>query len=368
MPLVPPNIQSLVAYQPGRTAAEIRREFGVTDVVKLASNENPLGPSPKALARLQSVLGDVHLYPDGGVTLRRELARRYRVQPVNIVVGSGSESIMANVLRTFLCDDEEVLTSQGTFIGFYVLARSRGVKMITVPLKDYHYDLDAIAAAVTDRTKIIYLANPNNPTGTVFSRSEFETFMRRVPDRTLVMLDEAYFEYACDDPECPEYPDSLDYRFDNVISLRTFSKAYGLAGLRIGYGFAREELCGNVAKVKVPFEPSVVAEAAGLGALEDHEFLARTLQIHVLGKEFLWTELRALGLHVVPTHANFYFVPFASQEEALRINDGLLRRGVIVRPLAPFGLPHGLRITIGTPEQNEILISALKQVLPVQST
>jgi histidinol-phosphate aminotransferase len=361
MPLVPPYIQSLVAYQPGRNADEIRREFGVTDVIKLASNENPLGPSPKAIGHLHAVLGDVHLYPDGGLQLRLELARRFNVKPANVVVGSGSEAIMANVLRTFLCDDEEVLTAQGTFIGFYVLARSRGVKMVTVPLKDYRYHLEAIAEAITVRTKIIYLANPNNPTGTIFSRDEFEWFMRRVRPNTLVILDEAYYEYACDDPA---YPNSLDYRLDNVITLRTFSKAYGLAGLRIGYGFAHEELCDNVRKVKLPFEPAVVSAAAGLGALDDSEFLARTLRVHLEGKKFLWTELRALGLNVVPTHANFYFVPFATPEEALRVNDGLLQRGVIVRPLAAFGLPHGLRITIGTPEQNKILISTLKQVLP----
>jgi len=360
MPLVPANIKALVPYQPGRSADEIRREFGVSRVIKLASNENPLGPSPKAVERVESVLNDLHLYPDGGLKLRAALAERFHLKLANVVVGSGSEAIMSNIIRTFLCDDEEVLTAQGTFIGFYVLARSRGVRMVTVPLRDYRFDLEAIADAVTERTKIIYLANPNNPTGTMFTRDEFEAFTHRVPARTLVILDEAYFEYASD---IPEYPDSMRYRLDNVITLRTFSKAYGLAGIRIGYGFAHEELCENVRKVKLPFEPSVIAEAAGLGALDDGEFLSRTLDVNRAGRETLGLELRRIGLEVVPTAANFFMVALSSESEALRINDGLLRRGVIVRPLAAFGLPHCLRITIGTPDQNEILLDALRHVV-----
>jgi histidinol-phosphate aminotransferase len=319
-----------------------------------------MGPSPKAVARLKTVLEEVHLYPDGGQKLRRELALRYRVKLSNVVVGSGSEAIMSNIIRTFLCDDEEVLTAQGTFIGFYVLARSRGVKLVTVPLKDYRFDLPALAAAITPRTKIIYLANPNNPTGTTFSRAEFELFMKQVPAHCLVILDEAYFEYAGDNPD---YPDSMQYRLDNVITLRTFSKAYGLAGIRIGYGFAHEDLCDNVRKVKLPFEPSVLADAAGLGALEDTDFLSRTVETNRKGKIFLWNAFADLGLNVTPTDANFYLVAFSSEAEALALNLGLLQRGVIVRPLGAFGLPHCLRITIGTEAQNLVLVDALKAVL-----
>jgi len=364
MPLVPPNIQTLVPYQPGRSADEIRREFGVSRVVKLASNENPLGPSPRAIERLTAVLDDVHYYPDGGLRLRSDLAQRFRARVGNVVVGSGSEAIMSNIIRTFLCDDEEVLTAHGTFIGFYVLARSRGVKLVTVPLRDFHFDLEAIAARITAKTKIIYLANPNNPTGTIFTRDEFERFADRVPPSTLVILDEAYFEYACDNPD---YPDSMLYRMDNVITLRTFSKAYGLAGVRIGYGMAHEALCDNVRKVKLMFEPSVLAEAAGLGALEDHEFLARTLDMNRRGKVQLFNAFSELGLKVIPTEANFYLLVFGSEAEALQLYTDLLRRGVIVRPLGAFGLPECLRITIGTEDQNRILIGALKEVLPVSA-
>ncbi|MCX6600026.1 MAG: histidinol-phosphate transaminase [bacterium] len=364
MPLVPPNIQNLVPYQPGRTADEIRREFGVSRVVKLASNENPLGPSPRAIERMTSVLDNVHYYPDGGTKLRSELAVRFRAKLDNVVVGSGSETIMSNIIRTFLCDDEEVLTAQGTFIGFYVLARSRGVKLVTVPLRDFRFDLEAIAARITGKTKIIYLANPNNPTGTIFTRDEFERFVPRVPPSTLVILDEAYFEYAC---ENPDYPDSMRYRLDNVITLRTFSKAYGLAGVRIGYGLAHEALCDNVRKVKLSFEPSVLAEAAGLGALEDHEFLARTLDTNRRGKVQLANAFRELGLKAIPTEANFYLVVMGSESEAVQLFNDLLRRGVIVRPLAAFGLPDCLRITVGPEDQNRILISALKELLPVSA-
>ncbi|MBI5058267.1 histidinol-phosphate transaminase [candidate division KSB1 bacterium] len=360
MPLVPPYVSALVPYQPGRSADEVRREFGVDKVIKLASNENPLGPSPRAIVKLMKVAEELHIYPDGGLKLRRVLAEQFHVKLANVVVGSGSEAIMSNIIRAFLLDDEEVLTAEGTFIGFYVLARSRGVKLVTVPLRDYRFDLEAMAEAIHPKTKIVYLANPNNPTGTIFTRAEFERFMKRVPESTLVILDEAYFEYARSNPA---YPDSMQYRFDNVITLRTFSKCYGLAGIRIGYGFAHEELCENVRKVKLPFEPSLMAEAAGLGALEDADFLQRTLETNRHGKLQLQAAFTELGLRWVPTEANFFLVEFGSQDDAIGLYQQLLRRGVIVRPLAAFGLPHCLRITIGTEEQNDGLITALQESL-----
>lgn len=360
MPLVPPYVSALIPYQPGRSADEIRREFGIDYVIKLASNENPLGPSPLAISRMLKCTDELHLYPDGGLKLRKTLADRFRVKVANVVVGSGSEAIMANVIRAFLCDDEEVLTAEGTFIGFYVLARSRGIKLVTVPLKDYHFDLEAIAAAITPKTKIIYLANPNNPTGTIFTRAEFERFMQRVPSRTLVILDEAYYEYACANPQ---FPDSMLYRLDNVITLRTFSKAYGIAGIRIGYGFAHEELCENVRKVKLPFEPSVMAEAAGLGALDDVDFLHRTVETNTAGKRYLEPHFTRLGLTWMPTDANFYLCLFESHDAAMQLYRELLMRGVIVRPLGAFGIPNAIRITIGTEEQNRILVRALDEAL-----
>ena len=359
---VPKHIDALVPYQPGKQADEIRGQYGLSRVIKLASNENPIGPSPKAVATAQRAFENVHLYPDGGLKLRLKLARMFEVKVENVMVGAGSESILANLLRAYLFDDEEVLTAEGTFIGLYVLTRSRGVKLRTVPLKNYTYDLEAIADAIGPKTKIVYLANPNNPTGTKFSKAEFEKFMARVPDNVLVIMDEAYYEYAA---EFPDYPDSMSYRFDNVATLRTFSKSYGLAALRIGYGFAHEDIVTNVRKVKLPFEPSLISEAAAHGALEDSEFLDRTLTANRAGRNELPKLFDELGIRWFPTAANFFLWEFDSELDAWQMCESLERRGVIVRPLRAFMLPHCLRVTIGTAEQNEILANALREICAV---
>ncbi|MEW6510159.1 MAG: histidinol-phosphate transaminase [Bacteroidota bacterium] len=363
MRLVPPYIESLEPYKPGKPIAELQRELGIARVTKLASNENPLGPSPLALEEMKRHINELHRYPNGGLDLREELARRFRLKVGNVIAGSGSEGIMSNIIRAFLCDDDEVLTSEGTFVGFYVLARSRGTTLVTVPLRDFRFDLDAIAAAITAHTKIIYLANPNNPTGTIFTRAEFDAFIPRVPPHVLIILDEAYFEYA---QHSPGYPDSMQYRYDNVITLRTFSKAYGIAGVRIGYGFAHDLLISNLLKVKLPFEPSTLAQAAGIGALADEEFLRRTIASNETGKRTLIPAFRALGLTVIDTEANFVCVPMESEREANTLYQGLLLKGVIVRPLRAFGLPHCLRVTIGTEEQNGVLLNALRMVLAAE--
>src|SRR5271165_6243014 len=277
MALVPPYIESLRPYEAGRGIDEVKREYGLTDVAKLASNENPLGSSPQAVRQIMRHMEGLNLYTNGGLDLRRVLAQKFGVKTENVIAGSGSEGIMSNIIRTFLCDEDEVLTTEAAFIGFQVLAKSRGVKYRTVPYRDWHYDLPALAGAITERTKIVYLANPNNPTGAIFSKREFDEFYKHVPERVLIILDEAYFEYAQDHPR---YPDSMHYRYDNVITLRTFSKVYGLAGLRIGYGFAHEDLIANLLKVKLPFEPSGLAQIAGIAALDDKEFVERALELN----------------------------------------------------------------------------------------
>src|SRR5689334_10052251 len=298
MPLVPPYIASLRPYEPGRGIEEVQRECGLTRIAKLASNENPLGSSPRALREMTRHLDRLNLYPNSGLDLRRVLAEKFDVKVENVIAGSGSEGIMSNIIRTFLGDEDEVLTTEAAFIGFQVLAKSRGVTYRTVPYRDWHYDLTALAREINERTKIIYLANPNNPTGTIFTKHEFDDFYRHVPERVLIILDEAYFEYAKDNPR---YPDSMHYRYDNVITLRTFSKIYGLAGVRIGYGFAHEELIRNLLKVKLPFEPSTPAQAAGIGALADKEFLHRSLDTNARGLRFLSGALGELGLTVAPS-------------------------------------------------------------------
>src|SRR5437016_5764168 len=345
MPLVPPYIETLRPYEPGRGIEEVKRTYGLTKVAKLASNENPLGPSPLALEAIARNLGSVNYYPNGGLDLRECLAQEYDLKVANVIAGSGSDGIMSNIIRTFLCDEDEVLTTDAAFIGFQVLARSRGVKYRTVPYADWHYDLTALAAHINEHTKIVYLANPNNPTGTIFTKHQFDDFYRHVPERVLIILDEAYFEYAKDNPR---YPDSMHYRYDNVITLRTFSKIYGLAGARIGYGFAHEELIRNLLKVKLPFEPSTPAQAAGIAALSDSEFLHRSLELNARALRFLTEGLQDLGLTVVPSQANFVMTVMPSAEDAARTFEELLSQGVVVRPLKAFGLPNCLRISTGS--------------------
>jgi histidinol-phosphate aminotransferase len=361
VPLVPPYIASLHPYEPGRSAEEIEREYGIARAVKMASNENPLGPSPRALEALKRCTSCLHLYPNGGLDLRNVLAREFDLKVENVIAGSGSEGIMSNIIRAFLCDEDEVLTTDAAFIGFQVLARSRGVKYRTVPYKDWHYDLTALASQINEHTKIIYLANPNNPTGTIFTKHEFDEFYRHVPERVLIILDEAYFEYAKDNPR---YPDSMHYRYDNVITLRTFSKIYGLAGMRIGYGFAHQELIANLLRVKLPFEPSTLAQAAGIAALADKEFLHRSLELNARGLRLLTATLREMGLHVVPSEANFVMVEFPDAAQAERVVEDLLTQGVIVRPLKAFGLPQCIRISTGTDEDGELCLAAMRRATP----
>jgi histidinol-phosphate aminotransferase len=348
MALVPPYIASLHPYEPGRSIEEVQRAYGLKRVVKLASNENPLGPSPRAIEAIRAHLSGVNRYPSGGMQLRERLAEEYDVKVENVIVDSGSDGIMSNIIRTFLCDEDEVLTTESAFGGFQVLARSRGIAYRTVPYKGWHYDLPALAAAITDRTKIIYLVNPNNPTGTIFSAHEFNEFYRHVPERVLILMDEAYFEYASYNPR---YPNSMHYRYDNVITLRTFSKVYGLAGLRVGYGFAHGDLIAHLHKVKLPFEPSGLAEVAGIAALGDKEWLHRSLELNARGMR---------QFQPVPSEANFVMIPMEGAEPARRVFQTLIERGVIVRNLSTFELPECLRISTGTEEEMDLLFEALR--------
>jgi histidinol-phosphate aminotransferase len=358
VPLVPSYIESLRPYEAGRSLESVRRQYGLTRIAKLASNENPLGASPKAIEAMTQAIGNLNLYPDGGLALREVLAREFDLKVENVIAGSGSEGIMSNIIRAFLCDEDEVLTTEAAFIGFQVLARSRGVTYRTVPYRYWHYDLTALAGQINANTKIIYLANPNNPTGTIFTRHQFDEFYQHVPERVLIILDEAYFEYAKDNPK---YPDSMHYRYDNVITLRTFSKIYGLAGVRIGYGFAHEELIKNLLKVKLPFEPSTPAQAAGIGALKDKEFLHRSLELNARGLRYLSDGLAGLGLPAVPSQANFVMTVLPNEQDALRVFEELLAQGVVVRPLKAFGLPNCLRISTGTDDDNRLCVEALRR-------
>lgn len=359
--LVPDFLESLVPYQAGKPIAEVKREFGLERVIKLASNENPLGASPLALEAARQALEDVCRYPDAAARdLRGVLAERYRLSTENVIVGNGSEGIMACIVRAFVHDNDEVITARGTFMGFTVLCRTRGIEPILVPLKEYRFDLEAMADRINERTKLIYLCNPNNPTGTIFTREEFDRFMERVPERVLVILDEAYFEFA---RHRLDFPDSMDYRHDNVITLRTFSKAYGLAGMRVGYGFGHDHLIRHLWKVKLPFEPAVLGQRAGIAALGDDEFLARTVTLTREGLEVYARAFREMGLFYVESLANFVLVQLASREQVAEVFQELLERGIIVRPLTQYSMDDCLRITVGLPEENQACLTALREVL-----
>ena len=361
MPLVPSYIKKLKSYKPGKPIEEVQRELGLDNIIKLASNENPLGPSPKALSAIQNSMIESHRYPDAsGYELRKKLSNRFNVNINNVVLGSGSEGIMSTIMRTFLLNDDELVSAQNSFIGFRVLANASGNKIHWVPMKNHHYDLESMADKITDYTKIVYIANPDNPMGTYITRKEFDAFYSHVPERVLIILDEAYFEYA---ESREDYPDSMTYRYDNVITLRSFSKAYGLGGIRIGYGFAHDELISNLLKVKAPFEPSALAQVAGHAALDDSGFLSKTVETNERGMNYLREQLEIIGVKYIPSVANFITTIWDSESRATELTKELLKKGVIVRQLNSFGWPAYIRISIGLEKENYRFINALKETL-----
>ena len=357
MPLVPKHIRSLQSYKPGRPIEDVRRELGLEHIIKLASNENPHGPSPMALDAVQSALADNFRYPDASAfILREKLAGCFNLKIDNVVVGGGSEGVMSTIMRTFLRQGDEIIAADNSFIGFRVLANSSGIHTNWIPLKNYHHDLSAMAEQINDYTKIIYLANPDNPTGTYFPKSEFDAFMSQVPERVLVLLDEAYFEYAF---HLSDYPDSMHYRYDNVITLRTFSKAHGLAGFRIGYGFAHENLIENLNKVKLPFEPSWPAQVAAIAALDDSAYIQNTIASCKEGMKNMEMLLKEMELDYIPSSANFLTLVFENEEAAESFTENMLHKGIILRHLPGWGLPDCVRVTIGTKEENSYLMESI---------
>ena len=361
MPLVPSYIEKLENYIPGKPIEEVQRELGLDDIDKLASNENPIGPSPKALVEIKKSLKKLHRYPDAsGYNLRNKLAKAFNIKMENVILGAGSEGIMSTLIRTFLMGNDELISASNSFIGFRVLANASGKKVHWVPMKNYLYDLKSMLNELNNQTKIIYIANPDNPMGTYITKEEFDAFYSDIPERVLIILDEAYFEYV---QSKEDYPDSMNYRYDNVITLRTFSKAYGLAGLRIGYGFAHDRLINNLMKVKEPFEPSLIAMVAGIAAMSDKDFLHKTLMLNRVGYEFLESNLSKHNITTIPSVTNFITTVWESQKKANYITDALLQKGIIVRNLSPFGWANCIRISIGTEEQNNRLISELESIV-----
>ena len=360
MSLVPVHIENLSPYKPGKPISHVKRELGLKHVIKLASNENPSGPSPLALDAVKNALFDYNRYPDSAAfDLRNMLAIRFKVKVENVILGAGSEGIMSTIMRTFLRKKDEIIAAKNSFIGFRVLANASGFKTNWISMDNYHHNLASMAKAINDQTKIIYLANPDNPTGTYFNVKKFDAFMSKVPDRVLVLLDEAYFEYA---KNVLDYPDSMHYRYDNVITLRTFSKAYGLAGFRIGYGFSHEDIINNLMKVKLPFEPSTPAQIAAIAALGDKNYLQSSLKLNkegIAGMKKLFDEYE---LDYIPTIANFLTLVFKNEKSAKSFCKSMLQRGVILRYLSGFGLPECVRVTTGTQEENTIFFDHISRI------
>jgi histidinol-phosphate aminotransferase len=362
MALVPPYIASLTPYIPGKPIEEVEREYGVTGVAKLASNENPLGPSPRGAEAARAAVGQVNLYPDGSAfALHNALAEHYKVSTAEIFVGNGSNELIELLVRTFVLDGEEVLASAQSFIAYKLAANAHGRTIMEAPMKArFHYDLDALKKLLTRKTKVVFLANPDNPTGTWFQERDLLPLLDAAPKDTLVVLDEAYAEYV----DAPGYQDSLTLRkkYPNLVVLRTFSKVYGLAGLRVGYGLARPDLVEYLDRVRAPFNVNHVAQAAAAAALSDAEHVARSRALVLEQRPVLAAGLAELGATVVPSQGNFVLADFPGRPAKALFED-LLREGVVVRPLAGYGFPTAQRVTVGLAQENERCLAALRKVL-----
>ncbi|MDI6869192.1 MAG: histidinol-phosphate transaminase [Coprothermobacterota bacterium] len=361
-PIKPQSGMDRVApYIPGKPIKEVERELGLTDIVKLASNENPLGPSPKAIEAVKGALDSVNFYPDGqSYELRQALARYLNVDPDWIIVGNGADGVILETCMAYLDESSEVVVSEHSFPMYDIFASAMRAKVVKVPTKDYGLDLKAMRQAITKRTAIVFVCNPNNPTGTLLRRREVEEFMESFPDDVLVVFDEAYYEFACGE----DFPDTIKYLRQgrkNVLILRTFSKAYGIAGLRLGYGIGPKEVIETLNRIKEPFAVNLLAQVAGIKALEDQDFVRRTVQLVNEEKQYLYREFSRLGLPYVESYTNFVLLEVG--EGAKEVMNRLLHKGVIVRPCGGYSLPRHLRITVGTREQNERLIKALEEVL-----
>jgi histidinol-phosphate aminotransferase len=358
--LVLPHLTELTPYQAGKPLEELERELGLTDAIKLASNENPLGPSPLALAAIRDSLESLHRYPDShAYYLKADLARHHGLLPEQLILGNGSDEVLDLLVRALVPPGGEVLSTTHTFLMYGLLTQAVGGFFRAVPLRDMRVDLKAMAQAVTPQTRLIIVNNPNNPTGTAFRRQEWEDFLAAVPATATVVLDEAYLDFADD----PQVPSSLEYLSEDrpLVGLRTFSKTYGLAGLRIGYGFGPSELMDYLNRLRMPFNVNRLAQVAARAALQDVDFLARTRELVLEGKALFSRELPRLGLTFIPSQANFVLirVPRPGQE----VFQAMLRKGVIIRAMDSYGFPDYVRINMGRPEENRRCLDALQKVL-----
>jgi histidinol-phosphate aminotransferase len=358
--LVNPQIWDLKPYRPGKPIEEVERELGITDVAKLASNENPIGPSPRVLQAVAEEMQKVQLYPDAdSYFLKRALGGHWGVEHDMLTVGNGSDEIIHFIGLAFLCPGDEAVISERSFVRYEAAATLNKAKIRWVPLRDYTYDLAAMRRQIDTNTKLVFISNPNNPTGTAVGRQALGELVANLPERVIVAIDEAYSDYVT----MPDFPDTLSYVREgrNVFALRTFSKAYGLAGLRIGYGIARAELIKPVEMAREPFNANRIAQAAALAALSDQEHLRRVVAMNSEGVGYVAQECERLGLRYIPTQANFIMIDLG--RDCRPVFEALLRAGIIVRTGDIFDMPTWIRVTIGTPAQNARFIAALERIL-----
>ncbi len=357
-----PGVRKLQPYVPGKPIAELEREYGVQNAIKLASNENPLGAGPFALAAMRDCMQDIARYPDGnGFALKTRLARKLGVAVEQITLGNGSNDILELMARAFVASGDEVVFSEHCFAVYPIVTQAVGGQARIAPARQWGHDLAAMRALINERTRLVFIANPNNPTGTWLKAAELEEFIRGLPQHVLVVVDEAYFEYAAFASK--DYPDALQWveRYPNLIVARTFSKAYGLAGLRIGYSVSHPEVADILSRVRQPFNVNSMALAAAEAALDDTGHLEQSLQLNHDGILQLTTAFDDMGLGFIPSMGNFVCVEIGSTAAA--VYEALLYEGVIVRPVANYGMPHHLRITVGLPAENERLLAALKKAM-----
>lgn len=360
MALATPGVQGLHPYEAGKPVEELERELGIHDIIKLASNENPLGPSEKAVAAAQQALIETTRYPDSnGFRLKAALHRYYGLAPNQLTLGNGSNDVLELIARAFLKPGDEVIFSEFAFAVYPIVTQACSARAVVTPARNYGHNLQAMADAITEHTRLIFIANPNNPTGTALMRDELTAFLASVPEQIVVVLDEAYTEYV----EDSEFPDGLELlpHFPNLIVTRTFSKAWGLAGLRVGFAAANEAITDLLNRVRQPFNVSIVALAAAEAVLDDADYLARSVALNHAGMEQLEQGLKQLGVGYIPSFGNFVTADMARPAQPLF--QALLREGVIVRPLGGYQMPQHLRISVGLPEENERFLRALKQVL-----
>ncbi|MPZ77933.1 MAG: histidinol-phosphate transaminase [Deltaproteobacteria bacterium] len=358
---VPEYIRTLVPYAPGKPIEEVEREFGISNSIKLASNENPLGPSPLAIEAMRQKLAELHLYPDGDCFyLKNGLTAKLNLSPDQLIVGNGSNEIIELAVRTFMRAGDEAVMARQAFVVYKLVVQAVGGVSKEVPLRDFTHDLDAIGKAISAKTRIVFLANPNNPTGTIYRTAQWESFLKQVPPDVLIIVDEAYFEYV----EATDYPDSLRYHNQgkSLLTLRTFSKLYGLAGLRIGYGIADQQIISLMQRVRQPFNVNAPAQWAALAALEDREHVQHSLENNRQGMEYLAQEFAELGVEYVPSHANFILLRVGNGEEVFK---RLLAQGIIVRPMAGYQFPEYIRVTVGTMDENRTFIDGLKRAVGI---